>query len=124
MGAVSVETGSRSLRWRDSLASAWRLSRLIFRGLWRRDLLITLVLVGLLITSAVGVIYAVHLNRQLFSSLNHLQVQRDAYQRTWSQLLLEESALSAHSRVEQHAVADLNMKVPGRDDITLVVKKP
>lgn len=124
MGAVSVETGAGSIRWRDGLASALRVSRLIMRGLWRRDLLITLVLVAALLASAIGVIYAVHLNRQLFSSLNRLQVQRDAYQRTWSQLLLEESALSAHSRVEQHAVTDLNMKVPGRDDITLVVKKP
>jgi cell division protein FtsL len=79
-----------------------------------------LALVTLLLASSIGVIYTVHLNRDLFSTLNRLQDQRDAYQRTWSQLLLEQSALSAHTRVEQAAVNKLDMKVPGRDDIRIV----
>jgi len=120
MGAVSIQPEIRARRWKEGVASAWRVSQLVFRGLWRGDLVITLALVALLLVSAIGVIYTVHLNRDLFSQLNHLQDQRDAYQRTWSQLLLEQSALSAHTRVEQKAVNDLNMKVPGRDDIRIV----
>lgn len=120
MGAVSVQPETKGLRWRDSLASAWRISGQVFRGLWRADHLITLVLVVVLMASAIGVVYTVHLNRGLFSQLNHLQSQRDADQRTWSQLLLEQSALSAHNRVEQRAVNELDMKVPGKNDIQVV----
>ncbi len=120
MGAVSVQPDIRPRSWKEGLASALRVSKLVFRGLWRGDLAITLALVALLLASSIGVIYTVHLNRDLFSTLNHLQDQRDAYQRTWSQLLLEQSALSAHTRVEQTAVNKLDMKVPGRDDIRIV----
>ena len=38
----------------------------------------------------------------------------------WSQLLLEQSALSAHGRVEKLAAERFSMVVPGRQDIVLV----
>lgn len=120
MGAVSLQPDFRIYRWKASFAAARRVSRLVFLGLWRADLAITLAVVALLTVSAVGVVYSVHLNRDLFSQLNHLETQRDAYQRTWSQLLLEQSALSAHTRIEQRAVNKLNMKVPGKNDIEVV----
>ena len=73
-----------------------------------------------LIASAVGVIYASHLNRQLFTELAILQSQRDAYEMEWTQLLLEQSAWSAHGRIEHVAITKLEMKVPEASDIVVV----
>ena len=77
-------------------------------------------LVMLLIVSSLGVVVSAHENRELFNSLSQLQEQRDNYQREWSQLLLEQSALSAHGRVEQLASERFGMVVPGKQDIVLV----
>lgn len=122
MGAVRIESEkeSRVLRWRAVLESAARVSRRIFRNLWRSDVLITLGMVGLLLGSALAVAYSSHLNRALYSDLASLQKERDGYQRQWTQLLLEQSALSAHSHVESRAVRELDMEVPSREDIVVL----
>ena len=122
MGAVRIErkADNRVVRWRMVLDRAARVSRRIFRNLWRGDVLITLAMVGLLLGSALAVTYASHLNRSLYSDLASLQKARDGYQRQWTQLLLEQSALSAHSHVENRAVRELDMKVPSRDDIVVL----
>lgn len=122
MGAIRVEseTESRVLRWRMVLESAARVSRRIFRNLWRADVLVTLAMVGLLLGSALAVAYSSHLNRSLYSDLASLQKERDGYQRQWTQLLLEQSALSAHSHVESRAVRELDMEVPSREDIVVL----
>jgi cell division protein FtsL len=73
-----------------------------------------------LLASSVDVVVAAHENRTLFNTLAELQGERDRYQREWSQLLLEQSALSAHGRVEKLAAERLGMVVPGREDIVLV----
>jgi len=87
-----------------------------------RQLLITVVLLAALVSSALAVVYANHLNRSLFIELQSLQAQRDAYQIEWSQLLLEQSAWSALSRVEKLAASDLAMKVPDPQDVVIVRK--
>lgn len=122
MGAVRVETEqeSRALRWRMVLESAARVSQRIFRGLWQSDALITLLMTALMLGSALAVAYSAHLNRTLYSDLASLQAERDGYQRQWTQLLLEQSALSAHSHVENRAVTELDMEVPARDDIVVL----
>lgn len=107
-------------RWQQGLQVAARVSRKIFAALAQRDLLITALFVGVLLLCGVGAVYASHLNRQLFNALNHLQDQRDGYQREWSQLLLEQSAIGAHSRVEYIASGKLGMMVPGREDMVIV----
>lgn len=122
MGAIRIESEaeSRVLRWRMVLESAARVSRRIFRNLWRADVLVTLAMVGLLLGSALAVAYSSHLNRSLYSDLASLQKERDGYQRQWTQLLLEQSALSAHSHVESRAVRELDMEVPSREDIVVL----
>ena len=121
MGAVSAKkTAPTSERLKKTLDTAMRVSERIFRGIWQRDVLITLALVAVLLGSAMAVAYAAHFNRVLYSSLSQLQLERDAYQRQWTQLLLEQSALSAHSHVEQQAVTELEMQVPEREDIVVV----
>ena len=125
MGAVVIERPAKTARLnkqrvRDGVATAVRLSRQVFEATRRREVLVSLGLVGVLLASSVGVVVAAHENRTLFNTLAELQGERDRYQREWSQLLLEQSALSAHGRVEKLAAERLGMVVPGRDDIVLV----
>ena len=125
MGAVAIEQPTKTARLnrkrvRDGVATAVRLSNQVFTALQQKRVLITVGLVMLLIVSSLGVVVSAHENRELFNSLSQLQEQRDNYQREWSQLLLEQSALSAHGRVDQLASERFGMVVPGKQDIVLV----
>lgn len=125
MGAVAVEQKTKTTvlnrqRVRDGLSTAVRLSRQVFLAMQQRQALISVALVGLLLVSALGVVVSSYQNRNLFNSLSELQSERDAYQREWSQLLLEQSALSAHGRVERLASERFGMAVPGKQDMVLV----
>lgn len=125
MSAVTVEKPAKAPTltreaMRDRVSDALRLSARIFRTLGEPKVVITLGLAMLLIGSAIGVAISAHQNRDLYNTLSGLQADRDAYQRQWSQLLLEQSALSAHGRIEQKAVGEFDMVVPGREHIVLV----
>lgn len=125
MGAVAIEQPTKTTkiskqRVRDGVATAVRLSRQVFATTRESRVLVTLGLVAVLMLSAIGVVVSAHENRELFNTLSGLQQARDGYQREWSQLLLEQSALSAHGRVEHLAAERFNMVVPGREDIVLV----
>ncbi|WP_297795506.1 cell division protein FtsL [uncultured Marinobacter sp.] len=125
MGAVAIEpavktAGLNKQKVKDGLASAVRVSQQVFESLQQKQVLISVALVGLLIVSSIGVVVSAYKNRELFNTLSQLQAERDQYQREWSQLLLEQSALSAHSRVETLAAQRFGMVVPGKEDIVLV----
>ncbi|MDO3723104.1 cell division protein FtsL [Marinobacter sp. chi1] len=125
MGAVAIEQPAKAarsskVRVRDGVATAVRISRQVFGATRERSVLVSLVLVAVLVASSIGVVVSAHKNRELFNTLSQLQDERDLYQREWSQLLLEQSALSAHGRVEQLAAERFGMVVPGREDIVLV----
>lgn len=125
MGAVAIEQPTKTSRVardrvRESVNRAMRLSQRVFAATREPQVLVTLALVALLTLSAIGVVVSAHENRALFNTLSGLQEQRDGYQREWSQLLLEQSALSAHGRVESLAAERFGMVVPGRQDIVLV----
>lgn len=129
MSAVTIERPPREAvlnrqKVRRGLSTTLRLSQRIFNGLCQRHVAITLGLVVVLIASALGVVVSAHENRQLFNTLSELHAQRDEYQREWSQLLLEQSALSAHSRIERRAGEEMGMVVPGKDNIVLVPTSP
>lgn len=125
MGAVAIEEPVRSARLnkqkvREGVATAVRISRRVFDATRQGRMLVTLALVGVLLASSIGVVVSAHDNRKLFNTLSQLQAERDRYQSEWSQLLLEQSALSAHGRVERLAAERFNMVVPEREDIVLV----
>ena len=125
MGAVAIEERVKTARLntqvvRDGVTSALRISRQVFAATRQLNVLVSLVLVAVLIASAIGVVVSAHKNRILFNDLSHLHEERDHFQREWSQLLLEQSALSAHGRVESLASTLFDMVVPGRQDIVLV----
>ncbi len=125
MGAVAIEEPVRTAKLnkqkvRDGVATAVRISRQVFDATRQGKVLVSLALVLLLVASSIGVVVSTHENRGLFNTLSQLQAERDRYQSEWSQLLLEQSALSGHGRVENLAAERFNMVVPGRQDIVLV----
>ena len=125
MGAVAIEQPVKAAklnkqRMRVGVATAVRISRQVFDATRQRNVMISMALVTLLVASSIGVVVSAHENRELFNTLSQLQGERDRYQQEWSQLLLEQSALSAHGRVEKLAAERFGMIVPGRQDIVLV----
>jgi cell division protein FtsL len=75
------------------------------------------VLALVVLTSAIGVVYAKYLSRKLFVELDGLRDQRDALDVEWGQLQLEESTLGAHGRVERLAAERLGMRQPRPDEV-------
>lgn len=63
----------------------------------------------LVVSSALGVVYAKHQNRKLFVELNQLERVRDEMNIEWGQLQLEQSTWSTHARIEKTARTKLNM---------------
>ncbi len=71
----------------------------------------------LLFATALAIVYFKHNNRQLLVELHNLHTERDALNSEWSQLLLEESTLITHSRVERIATEELHMRIPSDKEI-------
>ncbi|EGG99371.1 Cell division protein FtsL [gamma proteobacterium IMCC2047] len=88
--------------------------------LFSKEFVATVSLLCLLVMSAVAVVYVSHLNRHAFSDFQAALQERDSLDIEWGQLLLEQSALAQHARVEQIARARLAMRVPEAKDIVLV----
>ena len=125
MGAVAIQERVQTRRLntkvvRSGVASALRISGQVFVATRQSNVLVSLVLVTMLLASAIGVVVSAHKNRVLFNALSQLHEERDGFQREWSQLLVEQSALSAYGRVESLASTRFDMVVPGRQDIVLV----
>lgn len=70
--------------------------------------------------SAAGVVWAKHRSRELFIELQKLQARRDTLEIEAGQLLLEQSAWSAHAFVEQIATQQLHMVSPPQRAIDMV----
>ncbi|MDP4536493.1 cell division protein FtsL [Alkalimonas collagenimarina] len=95
-----------------------RLTQVILRD-WRRYRLALLLMFACLLT-ALAVVHSSHVNRQLISSHNQLDQQRDNLDIEWRNLLLEQRALSEHSRVEAIANSRLQMRRPSGDRDVMV----
>lgn len=85
-----------------------------------KRLLLTVALICLMLVSALAVIYVSHLNRLAFSQYQVALKERDQLDIEWGQLLLEQSALAQHARVERIARERLAMKPPAASEIILV----
>ena len=79
----------------------------------------------LLITtlSAIGVVYARHMNRQLFHQLEQLERERDNLNIEFGQLQLERATWADNDRVEKIATTQLHMIFPTPDN-TRIVRQP
>lgn len=101
--------------------SSIKLNQLILKDIANYKLVILLLI--LCIGSALAVVEFTHMNRQLTISQDKLLQQRDALEMEWRNLLVEQRALSEHSRVEEIAQKQLQMVRPtGEQDI--VVDQP
>ena len=69
---------------------------------------------------SVAVVIQVYDFRKDFSRLQALKKAEVNYEVTWGQLLLEESALTQPSRLEQSAIKDLSMHAPSQNELIIV----
>ncbi len=70
--------------------------------------------------SAVQVIYARHMARELVRAPGALNAQRDSLEMEWGRLQLEQSAWSTNAFVERVANAKLQMSLPQTRDMRIV----
>lgn len=78
------------------------------------------ILVAVVMTSALGVVYARHESRKLFVELRRLQAIRDDMNIEWGRLQLEEGTWTAHGRLEGIAGTRLEMRMPRPEDVVIV----
>ena len=83
-------------------------------------MVIIAVLIPVVLSSALGVVYAKHQSRKLFVQLNELQQQRDAMNVEWGQLQLELSTWATNGRIEQVARQRLRMTNVDFDQVVIV----
>lgn len=79
-------------------------------------------LIAAVLGSALGVVYSQHRSRLLFAQVQGLQHQVDELEIEWGRLELEQSAWSAHGRLEKLAHERLNMRIPAIDEVRVVVR--
>ncbi len=96
-------------------------------GLIARDLLTVgrwpLLLLLLILASAMGVVFATHHSRQAITERDRTLVERERLDSEWRNLMLEETALAEHSRVEDLAKKELEMRRPDGDKEVVITLK-
>jgi len=85
-----------------------------------KGVVIIAVLIPVVLSSALGVVYAKHQSRILFVQLNELQQQRDAMNVEWGQLQLELSTWATNGRIEQLARQRLRMTNVDFDQVVII----
>ncbi|RXJ72483.1 cell division protein FtsL [Veronia nyctiphanis] len=75
---------------------------------------VPLILMLLMLISAFAVVYVTQLTRVTIANQDNLLVEQERLEVEWRNLILEEHALSEHSRVESHARQDLDMVRPAQ----------
>ncbi|WP_268406349.1 cell division protein FtsL [Alteromonas sp. a30] len=88
----------------------FNLVRIIATDVARHPVRVLLFLVVL--ASAIGVILATHHNRQLSIEKEQLMAERDRLDVEWRNLVLEQSALTEHTRIESRVQKQLGMYRP------------
>jgi cell division protein FtsL len=73
---------------------------------------LNLILMGILVVCALGVITSQHKARQLYAELQHAQEAAKQMEIEFGQLQLEQSTWAMHARIEKIAGDRLHMKVP------------
>ncbi|VAW56754.1 hypothetical protein MNBD_GAMMA07-1839 [hydrothermal vent metagenome] len=70
--------------------------------------------------SAIGVVYSKHQTRKTFVKLQGLHKTIDELNIEWGKLQLEQSAWSAHGRIEKIARKKLKMTMPKANEILYI----
>lgn len=99
----------------------FNLVSIIFSDLARHPVRVLLFLTVLV--SAVAVILSTHQNRQLTIEKEKLMAERDDLDVEWRNLVLEQSALTEHNRIESKVQKQLGMYRPAPDEEVVVKVK-
>jgi cell division protein FtsL len=83
---------------------------------------VPLFLIIAIFISAMLVVFTTHQTRQIISTKEQAMVERERLDNEWRNLLLEETALSEHSRVETLAERQLEMKRPEPDKEVIIAQ--
>lgn len=75
------------------------------------------ILLGVLLASALGVVYTKYQSRQIFNEIQKQEMVLDHYEVEWGQLQLELTTLAEHNRVELVAREKLKLVMPVREKI-------
>lgn len=94
--------------------SAPNLAKLIALDLLTVGRVPLLVLV-MIFASAMGVVFTTHHTRQAITEKDQALQERERLDNEWRNLLIEETALAEHSRVQEIAKDELQMKRPDSD---------
>ncbi|WP_425666056.1 cell division protein FtsL [Vibrio tubiashii] len=81
---------------------------------------VPLILLVLIFTSAMGVVFTTHHTRQAITEKDQALVERERLDNEWRNLLIEETALAEHSRVQAVAKTELEMKRPDSDKEVII----
>ena len=79
-----------------------------------------LTLAALLLITALAMVYLSHLNRELVVERELLLQERDELDVEWRHLVIEQTALAEHNRIEQLAQVNLQMQRPAESQEVLV----
>jgi len=77
-------------------------------------------MLGLILSSAFGVIRSTHACRELYAELQTLEATRWHLEEEYSRLLLEQSTWASHHRVEKVAAGELGMQAPEMESYKVV----
>ena len=87
-----------------------------------RNFMRVLLFIAVILT-AFGVILSVHENRQLSIKLEQLMQEQDELDVEWRHLVLEQSALTEHNRIETMVQHKLNMRrATTKEEIVVVIE--
>lgn len=114
---------SWSKRLYGHIQAIWRIEFDLPKGMLSRQMMVVVCLIVCICFSAIAVVYSSHTSRQLFHELTEMKETRQDLQTEWGQLLLEQSTLSSHTRVENLATKKLDMQIPAAQDIKLVIER-
>ncbi|KQH86193.1 cell division protein FtsL [Vibrio sp. Vb2880] len=84
---------------------------------------IPLIMLMLIFATAMGVVFTTHHTRQSITQKDLALQDRDHLDNEWRNLILEETALAEHSRVQDLARKDLEMKRPDADKEVVIELK-
>ena len=76
-------------------------------------------LVAIFIT-AMGVVFNTHEMRKSITEIDRAHEERERLDSEWRNLILEENALAEHSRVQDMAIKELDMKRPDADKEVII----
>ena len=86
----------------------------------KSEILILIVVLIAIISSALGVVFTRHQSRQLAVQLSALETQQDEGLAEWSRLQIEQGWLADASQIEKKARGVLHMQQPAKTQILII----